>query len=48
MEDDNRLVYSEGEIYKSEVDGCITDDDGDMNHQWVDVNYTEKYFKKLD
>ena len=48
MEDDNRLVYSEGEVYKSEVDKCITNDEGDRNHQWEDVTYIEEYFKKLD
>lgn len=48
MEDDNRLVYSEGEVYKSEVNSCITDDEGDVNHQWERITYTEQYFKKLE
>lgn len=48
MKNDNILVYSEGEVYKSEVDKCITNDEGDRNHQWEDVIYTERYFKKLD
>ena len=48
MEDSNRLVYAEGEVYESEVDKCITNDEGDINHQWEDVIYTNEYFKKLD
>ena len=48
MEDDNRLVYSEGEVYESEVDKCITNDEGDINHEWEGITYTEQYFKKLE
>ena len=48
MEDSNRLVYSEGEVYVSEFDGYITDDEGDKHHGWEGVTYIKKYFKKLD
>lgn len=48
MEDSNILVYSEGEVYVSEFDGYITDDEGDKHHGWEGIRYINKYFKKLD
>jgi hypothetical protein len=47
MEDSNRLVYIEGNVYYSESEGCITDEDGDINHYWVRIAYTKDYFKKV-
>ena len=48
MEISNRLVYSEGKVYKSEFNDCITDEDGDNLHYWRGVNYINEHFKKLD
>ena len=29
------LWYQKGRIYRSDMDGCITDEDGDMDHEWT-------------
>lgn len=29
------LWYQKGKIYTSEMDGCITDEDGDIDHEWT-------------
>lgn len=28
------LWYQKGKIYQSNMDGCITDEDGDIEHEW--------------
>lgn len=33
--DDASISYREGEEYISEKDGCITDEDGDVEHRWT-------------
>jgi hypothetical protein len=48
MNDDDSLVYKKGFVYTSEKDGCITDEDGDIDHRWDDVDYTSLYFVKID
>ena len=30
------MKYREGGIYKSEVEGCITNEDGEKNHEWIE------------
>ena len=35
--DDGRIEYITGKIYTSENNGCITDESGDKNHNWIDV-----------
>jgi hypothetical protein len=47
MEDDS-LVYKKGSIYTSEKDGCITDEDDDINHHWNDANYIRLHFVKIE
>ena len=34
--DPNDIRYIEGKIYKSEEEGCITDETGEKNHLWFD------------
>lgn len=29
------LWYQKGKIYTSDMDGCITDEDGDIDHEWT-------------
>ena len=29
------LWYQKGKIYQSDMDGCITDEDGDIDHEWT-------------
>jgi hypothetical protein len=29
------LWYQKGKIYTSDMDGCITDEDGDIDHGWT-------------
>jgi hypothetical protein len=30
------VKYRKGKIYKSEVEGCITNEDGEKNHEWIE------------
>lgn len=30
------VKYKKGKIYKSEIDGCITNEDGEKNHEWIE------------
>lgn len=47
--DDNPLdvVYTEGELYISEYDGCITDNQNNKRHYWNDKEVAI-YFKKVN
>lgn len=47
--DDNPLdvVYTEGELYISEYDGCITDNQNNKSHYWNDKEVAI-YFKKVN
>ena len=41
------LWYQKGKIYTSDLDGCITDEDGDIVHEWSsrrDEEEIEEYF----
>jgi hypothetical protein len=29
------LWYQKGRVYQSDMDGCITDEDGDIDHEWA-------------
>ena len=40
------LAYKNGEIYRSQKEGCITDIFGCIDHHWVNISW-ENYFKKL-
>lgn len=48
MSDDDSLVYKKGFVYTSEQDGCITDEDSDINHHWDNIDYTRLYFVKIE
>ena len=43
--DPNDIAYTEGKIYISESDKCITDNQGYVSHYWN--NESEQYFIKL-
>lgn len=43
---DGSIVYYKGEFYKSEIDECITDRNGDDKHFWGSVD--NEYFKRID
>lgn len=45
MNEDNKQVYTKDKEYISEVDNCITDDEGDKHHYWVSTkDGLEDYF----
>ncbi len=45
--DPSNVAYWEGRVYRSELDGYITDDGGDIYHSWS-CNYASKYFVNID
>lgn len=49
--DDDFLAYKMGDIYNCEIEGCITDLDGDCNHNWsnkcLDGADWQFYFKRI-
>lgn len=45
-EDD--IAYIQGKIYKSDIGGAITDEDGDKRHTWIDYqDEFTKYFIRM-
>ena len=30
------VMYKKGEIYRSEVEGCITNEEGNKYHEWIE------------
>lgn len=47
MDDNSKsIAYTSGKIYISELDECITDNQGIADHHWSDKE-SEKYFIKL-
>ena len=30
------IIYKKGKIYKSEVEGCITNEEGNPCHEWIE------------
>lgn len=46
MHSDGRKEYIKGNIYKSEQKGCITNESGDIGHEWDGVEYLREYFIK--
>jgi hypothetical protein len=40
------LRYIEGKIYKSEIEGCITDETGEKSHIWTGWTEADKIFDK--
>ena len=45
--DDYSTDYIKGNIYTSEIDNCITDDDGDTKHEMSNQDDFFEYFKLL-
>lgn len=45
-DEDESIAYIKGNVYHSEIDGCITDIQGDTKHEWNSPE-TEKYFKMV-
>ncbi len=43
MEDNDEIAYLEGKTYPCEQDDCITDEQGDKEHDWL-VDYWQEYF----
>jgi len=48
MNDSKEITYTKGYIYKSHLDGCITNNEDDVNHSWTEYNKeTKKYFLRI-
>jgi hypothetical protein len=49
--EDGEVLYRKGKAYASEIDGCITDDEHDENHEWNIQEDAEDnwwhYFKRI-
>ena len=30
------FVYKKGKVYKSEIEGCITNEQGNLYHEWIE------------
>ena len=43
--DDERIAYSKGKIYKSDLDGRITDNEFDVHHEMEEQNDFFEYFE---
>lgn len=45
------VIYQKGKIYRSEVEGCITNEMGEKQHSWIskegDDGYWKTYFRLL-
>lgn len=48
INNEEQMPYKIGEIYTSELDGCITNEMGYKDHKWQDVPYFKEYFKRID
>lgn len=46
IDNEERMPYKIGEIYTSEIDGCITNEMGYKDHKWGNVLYFNEYFKR--
>jgi hypothetical protein len=42
------VAYTEGELYTSDFDNCITDNQGNKSHYWRDKAELTIYFKKIN
>ena len=45
--DDDRVAYTQGKVYKSELDNSITDNDFDIMHEMQGQDDFFEYFKLL-
>jgi hypothetical protein len=44
---EGELAYKKGEKYRSDQSGCITDEQGSVNHYWDSVEEFNEYFKMV-
>ena len=47
IDNEEQIPYKIGEIYTSEIDGCITNEMGYKDHKWKNVPYFNEYFKLI-
>ena len=40
------VIYKKGRIYKSEVEGCITNEEGNQFHEWIEEP-DDEYWKTI-
>ena len=40
------IAYRKGTTYISEIDGCLTDEDGNKDHHWSNLFYFDSFFCK--
>lgn len=45
--DGGGVTYRKGNTYLSELNGCITDDDYDIHHNWKGIKYFNEHFEKI-
>ena len=45
MNDTNELAYIKGRVYTSELDGCLTDEEGIVKHWWCGCTIFADHFK---
>lgn len=48
IDNEEQMPYKIGEIYTSEIDGCITNEMGYKDHKWKNVPYFNEYFKRIN
>lgn len=48
IDNEEQMPYKIGEIYTSEIDGCITNEMGDRKHEWANAPYFLEHFKRLN
>lgn len=47
IDPEGELAYKKGEKYRSDQSGCITDEQGSVNHYWDSVEDFNEYFKMV-
>ena len=40
------IMYKAGKVYMSEVEGCITNEEGNRMHEWIENDY-DIYWKQF-
>ena len=48
MDYDGSLAYKKGKTYKSEIDRCITDEQGDNSHFWLEYGDYNEHFEQTN
>ena len=47
MQKSGSITYIKGYVYRSDVEGCITNCDGEKHHGWSDCKLFKKHFLYL-